>query len=437
LLAVAVSSALTLALGQAPQGQPAQPSGQAAQQPAPSGPQWKDRAEYDLAQQIMQTTDGQKKLSMLDQWTQKYPQSEMNVLRMVQYLDAYRLLNQRDKMIETARKILAADPKNLTALYWTAVIVPMGQMSPQDTEFATQAATQLADNLETLKPAGLADADWQKTKDSMKLDAVGHRALGFIAMTNKDYPTAEKHLRENLQSNAADAEASFWLGTSILGQKQAERQSEALFYFARAAAYDGPGAVDPNRRKQLLDYVTKAYTTYHGGTEGLDQVLATAKQNPTPPSGFKILSEQELKDQKLKQLAAEDPSLAFWVKLKDAVRADPAYFESGMKGALIPPESEQSLRAIVISATPEAKPKQVVLGIQNPNTPEVTLNLAEGEALPGPAAPGTQIRFRGVPTQLQTEPFMMTFDVERKQIEGWPVPEKKAPVRKGGAKKKK
>ncbi len=432
LLAVAVSSALAVAYGQAPaqQAQPA-PSGQGQQ----AGPQWKDRAEYDLVQQIGQTQDGTKKLALLEQWTQKYPNTDFKVPRMVQYLEAYRLLNQREKMLETAKAILAEEPKNLTALYWTSVIVPLGTLSPADTAFATTAARTLCDNLDGLKPAGVTDAQWQTYKDSMKLNAVGHRALGYMAMTAKDYARAETELRANLTANPVDGQAAYWLGTSILGQRQAERQGEALFYFARAAAYDGPGAVDAAGRKGILDYLTKAYDTYHGkDAQGLQQLLATAKANATPPADFKILSEAEVKEQKLQALAAQDPALAFWVKLKEAIHENPAYFDTGMKGALIPPETEPAFRGTVISATPARAPKEVVLGIRDPNTPEVTLKVLDA-SLPGPAEAGTVISFRGVATELQAEPFMMTFEVERKSIEGWPAP--KPAAKKAGTRKKK
>ena len=437
-VAVAVSSALSLALGQV---QPAQQQAEPAQQQTQPGQaaaakNWKDRAEYDLVQQIGQATDGAKKLALLEQWTQKYPNTDFKVERMVQYLEAYRLSNQPQKMWDAAKQILAEDPKNITALYWTSLlVVSMGNTDPANLDFGEKAATTLANSLDDVKPAGVSDADWQKTKEAMKLDAVGHRALGFIAMTRKNFEEAEKQLTANLQQNPADAEAAYWLGTSILGQKKPERQSDALFYFARAAAYDGPGALQPDRRKLIMDYVTKAYAQYHGADpQGFQELLKVAKANPVPPAGFKVLSDVEAKEKQHAEIASKDPSLGFWLKLKDALVADENYFASGMKGALIPPETEQSFRGTVISATPAKSPKEVVLGISNATTPEVTLQLET--PLPGPAEPGTVIRFRGIAESFQKEPFMLTFQTERKNIEGWPTP---APTKKGakkGGKKK-
>ena len=86
----------------------------------------------------------------------------------------------------------------------------------------------------------------------------------------------------------------------------------------------------------------------------------------------------------------------------------------------------------LISQKPALRPKELVVGISSPDTPEVTLKFEN--ALPGKAEPGTTIEFEGVPSAFTKEPFMLTFDVEGKdKITGWPAqapPAKKAVVRK-------
>jgi hypothetical protein len=61
----------------------------------------------------------------------------------------------------------------------------------------------------------------------------------------------------------------------------------------------------------------------------------------------------------------------------------------------------------------------------------VTLKL--DSALPGKADPGTEIEFEGVPSAFSKDPeFMVTFDVEKDKISGWPAqapPAKKAAPR--------
>ena len=61
-----------------------------------------------------------------------------------------------------------------------------------------------------------------------------------------------------------------------------------------------------------------------------------------------------------------------------------------------------------------------VLDLDGGDNPEVTLKLEN--PLPGKAEKGTEIQFQGVPSAFTKEPFMLTFDVDRKdKIEGWPA----------------
>ncbi len=430
ILAVAFSSAVGVGAARA-QDQPAQPSQAAQPQTQEKKPDWKDRAEYDLVQAALKETDPKKKLDLLNQWKEKYPNTDFKEMRMEAYLDAYQLLKDPAQLLATARELLNQNPKNVRGLYWVNLLaVSMNQTSPEMLDLAEKSAQGL---LNAERPANTPEDAWNKSKPQM--DILGHRTLGWVAMQRKNYPEAEKDLTEELKLNPNDAEASYWLGTVILAQKNVERQSDALFYFARAAAYDGPGALDPARRKQIEAYVEKAYTTYHGkDPAGFQELLQAAKTNAFPPAGFKIASEADVEAHKEQQLAASNPSLAFWLKLKSALTAPDGtqYFDGGMKNAVIPPEGQPTLMGTVISQEPARNPKVVVLGIENPNTPEVTLRFET--PLPGSAPVGHQIQFRGVAVSFTQQPFMVTFDAERKNITGWPAP---APVRKAPVRKKK
>ncbi len=440
ILAVAVSSAWGIGSARA-QDQPAQPSqqtqqGQSSQPAQPQTqekkPDWKDRAEYDLVQAIQKETDPNKKLELLNQWRDKYPNTDFKESRLSFYLETYQALKDPNKMLAAAKDLLAFNPKSAPGLYWVnLLVVSMNQTAPDALDLAEKSAKA---SLALEKPAAIAEDAWKQTKSQM--DILGHRTLGWVYWQRKSYPEAETELQAELKLNPGDAEAAYWLGTVILAQKKIERQSDALFYFARAAAYDGQGAMTPERRKQIETYVQKAYTTYHGeDAAGFQQLLQTAKANPFPPTGFKILDEQEMKEEQAKNLS---PSMAFWMKLKTALQAPDGvqYFDGGMKNAVIPPEGQPTLTGHVISQEPAKNPKVVVLGIDSPTTPEVTLKFET--PLPGSAEPGRQIQFRGVAVSFTQEPFMVTFEAERKNITGWPAPTptRKAPARKGATRKK-
>ena len=64
---------------------------------------------------------------------------------------------------------------------------------------------------------------------------------------------------------------------------------KALYYYARAAAYEGPGSLAADGRQQADDYLRKAYASAFGENEvGLDELKRLAKSYPFPPQYFQI-----------------------------------------------------------------------------------------------------------------------------------------------------
>ncbi len=405
-------------------------------------PQWKDHAEYELYVSITKEADPKKALALLEQWKQKYPDSQFVEERLRWTIETQRKLNSAAGMMAAAKEWLAVNPKSIQALYYINLLTPsLNDTSAEALATSEAAAKSLLANLNEFfapdkKPAGTSDADWQKARSDMA--ALAHRTLGWINLSRKNYDEAEKHLVENLKLNPNDAEASAWLGTVIVQAKKVDTYPQALFHFARAGCYEGPGALDPARRKQMYGYFEKAYTKYHGSNEGMAQVCDLARKQALPPADFTILSVAEIAELKEKELREKDPQLAFWVKLRDALKepSGEQYFEQGMKDALVPPENERPLRGKLVRHSPAKNPKELVLALSDDHTPEVTIRLEE--PLVGAAEPGTVIQFRGVPKQFTREPFMIVFEAEKDQIIGWPSPApKKAPPAKKAVTKKK
>jgi tetratricopeptide (TPR) repeat protein len=419
---VAVATLTALGLGPA-WGQAQQPSPDSSQptqqQGQPGQPQWKDTAEYELYESMRKELVPQKRLELLDSWTKKYPDTAMRELRLQAYLETYRQLDQAGRMLETARELLTVNPKNPAGQYWAcALVVSTNSVKPEDLSLAERSAQGL---LATERPAQVTDEQWKQSKQ--QVDIMAYRTLGWVAVQRKNWTVAETNLTQELKLNPLDAQASMWLGSAIRGQQKPERQSEALFYFARAAAYDGPGALLLPDRKQMEGYLQKAYATFHGqDPEGLQQLLTVAKSNAFPPEGFKILSEAEVLAQRHELLKRTNPALAIWVTIKSGLTAEDgaAYFEQYVKNTVLPPENQPALRGTVISGRPELRPTVLVLGIEKPDVAEVTLRV--DAALPGRVAIGQQIDFRGVATEFAAQPFMLTFEVEKKNISGWPTP---------------
>jgi hypothetical protein len=405
------------------QGQPAagQPSGQ---------PQWKDRAEYDLVDSIGKEADPNKKLALLNQWKEKYPNTEFRKMRLGMYLQTYQALNQPANIYATAKEVLAVDAKDVYALSMISFLTPvLTNTSPEALDLGEKAARGVLEQLDTTfasdkKPAQLSADQWAQQRKLA--EAQSHKTLGWIAMIRKDAPKAEEHFTQSLQQNPAQGDVSYWLGQTIIGEKKVEKYPLGLWHVARAAAYEGPGALPPQGRTAVNDYLTKAYSGFHGDTKGLDEVKAQAKNTALPPAGFRIKSVKEVAEEQLakeEEFAKSSPMLALWKRIRDELAGPNGqqYFESSMKDAQIP-----QLRGWVV----EQRPKEILIAISDKVTPELTLQL--DTPLNVKVEPGTELQFEGIGKSFTADPFMVVMDVERKNISGLPAA---APAKKPAARK--
>jgi tetratricopeptide (TPR) repeat protein len=390
---------------------------------------WIDNAEYELFQAAAKEPDANKKLGLLKQHLDKYPQTAFKKENLILTLTAYQGLQQYPKVAETAKAILAIDPKDVTSMYWLTILTETLPPTPDSLATGEKAANGL---LSAEKPETVQADQWAKMTQEFKV--LGHKTLGFIGAQKKDYDTAEKEYKKTLEAQPNFGLVSYALGSSIIAQKKPERYSEALYHIGRSVALTGVGEVPAQSKTQFDNYLKKVYVQYHGSEEGLDQLKQLAKANPMPPADFKIKTKFEVEEEARQNLAKDNPSLAIWLNVKEQLKGPEGakYFEDMFKGTAPPP-----FQATVISMEPENKPKKIIVGIEKPDVPEATLIM--GEALGVKAEPGTKIKFTGVPASYQKEPFMVTFDVEDdSKIEGWPeapkpvrrTPKKTAPKKK-------
>ena len=358
-------------------------------------------------------------------------------------MDTYQKLNRPEDILRFGAQIISETPKPSPVTYLKAVYMMasavLGMPNPSGDAVAAgeKAARLLADNADSLKPAEVKDDAWAQTKPS--LQALGHSVLGKLAMARKDNDVAEKEFTESLQIDPKNGQVSYWLGSVDRAQKSVDKQSAALYHFARAAAYDGPGSLNPQGRKEIAAYLENAYKGFHGDKSGLTELLAQAKAQALPPAGFKIETAQEIAIRKEEEFRKTNPMLALWMSIRKELTGPEgaSYFEQHMKGAALPGGAGgvEKFKGKVISQKPAVGAKEVVLGIADADTPGVTLKL--DSPLPGKAPVGTEIEFEGVASAFTPDPFMVTFDVEKAKVSGWPAPAPPArrAVRKGTRKR--
>jgi hypothetical protein len=407
----------------------------AAQEPKKD---WKGQEEYNLFQNY-QKADPKGKIEALDKWKAAFPASDFADEREEQYLIIYQQMNMNRQAFDKAAEILKTRPNHfysLSAIERLVYTLPPPQTSA-DLDTAERVSKYLLDNLDTVfapanKPADVKDADWATYKPAMKNAA--QATLAWVYVQRKDHANAEIELTKYLHLDPTQASTSLTLGGELLAQHpepglagtfHPNKIPLGLYQFAHAATYDGQNSLPEAARKQALDYVTKTYTKYHGSNEGLEKLLVLAKNSPFPPEGFSIESTHDIA---VKQAAAEEdfikahPDLGLWqTAIKDPLTKDggDAYFEMRVKDNLLPGGANgvAKFKGKIISMTPATKPKQIVLALEQPNVPDVTLELSQ--ALPGKMEAGEELQFEGVAKSYTKQPFMVVFEVEPKQIDGW------------------
>jgi len=412
--------------------------------PAAAGQKnWKDQQEYALYSEIIKPdATPAARLQNLDKWKSSYPQSEYADTRLKIYLITYQALNKHREAFDTATEILKTDPNDLASIqeilgYIRALMptdpkAPLSAQNKADLDTAEKVAHSLISNADAIfapdkKPAGATDAQWAQAKPTLVNYA--QFTLGYVGVEQKDNAKAQAELTKTLQMDPTNAQASYMLSGVLLGQQKEhpELMPEALFEYARASSYTGPNALPAPLQKTVGDFLTKAYTTYHGSTQGLDQLKTLAKASALPSGDVKIKSTVDLakeEEEKRQKAAAENPMLAFWNDIKENLTsADPGvsdkYWEA-MKGAGLPPADKVpggKFKGKLISSTPETRPKELKIAIEKPDVADATLLL--DEPLPGKMEPGGDISFFGAPETLSKDPYMITFKVTKDDIEGW------------------
>ncbi len=403
----------------------------------------KDQGEYDIFTAANKEADPTKQLAILQTWKEKYPDSDFKQERADAVAMAYQKLNKPAETIKAIQDALAINPKDLTALQLLAGLAGsvLRTSNPPDALLAVgdQSSGLLLSNLDnffdaSVKPANVPDAAWTKAKADTGL--LAHTVQGYVKwkQKDKDFPGAEAAFRQVLVANGENLQVSQWLASVFYSQK---KYSEGLYEYARAASYTGTGALDPKSRQALTDFLKKAYEGYHGKEDGLDDLKKQAIAAALPPDGFHIdsvIDVQKKEEGDQAKFAADHPDIAFFRTLREALKGDTgqAYFEQGVKDALIPPQ-EGAFKQFKGHVVSQPSPKELLLAVDDTNG-DVTLVLDPPLKATAKLDPGAEISFAGAPEAFTKDPFNLRFKVDRANVTG--LPKDAAPVRHTGAPKK-
>src|SRR6185312_13723545 len=208
-----------LASGQttaAPQGQASQPQAAPAAQATPAAPasqkkEIKDPAEYNAYVGAVQQTDPAAKISGLEAFLTQYPNSVMKEDALELLMGTYQQTANQAKVIDTANRLLSANPDNARAL----VLLAYNERAAQKWADAKQHAERGLQAVEKMPKAdGVSDADFAKQKT--QLSGLLNSVAGFSALQLKDYAEAQKYLRPAVEADPNNVENVYPLALAYL-----------------------------------------------------------------------------------------------------------------------------------------------------------------------------------------------------------------------------
>jgi len=431
-LAILLAYALAAGAQDATQSQNPPAAGGASS--ADQAPTIKDPAEYNAYVTALQQQDPNAKVSALEAFVTQYPNSVMKTSALEQLMSTYQATNNQAKVVDSAKRLLTADPNNLRALALLTFLARQGVMSnvnvPQNLADLQQYCTKGLEAVKAnQKPAGIKPEDFEKLKRETSL--IFNGGCGFAALQSKDYQHAQEYLKAAVDQEPNDLQNVYPLATAYLSANPPDTLN-GLFYLARAAGIAPAGSA---AQQQIQAYGMKVYKNYHGTDQGwADYALPTAKTATSPPAEWatKItkyvpptpteqahdLVKDKTPDQ-VKQLSFGEWELVLsagtpedQAKVWDVIKNVPLQ----MEGTVIEAVSNTELHIAASEDDIEQK------------RPDITLTMTG----PIPAArmpkAGDTFDFEGTPNAYAPTPFMMTMENGKLLKKAGEAPAKKPPV---------
>jgi tetratricopeptide (TPR) repeat protein len=206
--------------------QPAQGQSAAPAQSQSQAPVIKDPAEYNAYVAAVAGTDPNAHISGLEAFLTQYPNSVMKTQALEILMGAYQQTSNIPKTMETANKLIAADPCNERALallsYFDRVLAQGGDKN---------AAQELVDGKKDAEQ-GLSCfdkvTDPEIKKNQPQMTSIYNSAIGVADLQDKDYADSIKYLKPAVDANPNDFSVVYPLALAYLSQVSAANVSASM-----------------------------------------------------------------------------------------------------------------------------------------------------------------------------------------------------------------
>ena len=253
-------------------------------------------AEFNAYQTAVTQSNPSAKAEALESFLRAYPESVAKKAVLDALIDTYQSLNEPDKALSAASRLLDVDPTNMKAIF-ISVYIRKNQCNQsvnpstglsKDPQVCDDAADLAQKGLALAKPAGTSDSDWARMTGATYPIYDSAIALDDAA-SKKDFSAAIGEYRKELMLDSPKATESGQglVDTLQLAEAYAKPQTRnvvlACWFYARAWNF-----APPAYKAQIEPKLEYWYKRYHGALDGLDAVKTEAAETVFPPATFKI-----------------------------------------------------------------------------------------------------------------------------------------------------
>jgi hypothetical protein len=409
------------AFAQAPAGQP-QITMDAAEQ-----------ADYDNA--MNKITAPAQQAPALEAYLAKYPKSGVKNYVLLKIMFDYSQVDPA-KAMAAADNVIAATPNVLQA-YIIEVALRKGQAEDPKTDAATKQS--LLDAAVPYAQKGLPIAQGPKPDDvpadqwsqlSSLAVTTFYSTIGEDDLGKKDgagavtaYKAELAAMKPDQLATPAALQETFLLAQAYYASTPPDYVN-CTFYATRAAAL-APDQFKP----QLQPLATYCYKKYHGGTDGYDAVVTSAKANVNPPADFKIVPAPTNEDI-IKQAFASTPDpAALAIDDKEFIIQNGTTDDADKVFNAVKGKSSQFPQVIVVAATAD----QLQVSISSDAIQNKTADFTFSMKTPLKTVPavGDKVDLTGTYASYTQKPLMITMS-DGEKVEK-PAPKKTTPTRRAPA----
>src|ERR1700722_10533384 len=369
-----------------------------------AAPVIKDPAEYNAyVAAVDPSKDANAKISGLEAFLTQYPNSVMKNQALEILMSTYQQAGNTKKTMETATKLVTADPCQVRALtllaYFDRVLAQGGD--PNAAQLLSDGKKNGQQGLDCLpkwnKPDGTSDADFQKTKDQMT--GIFNAAIGISCLQNKDNACAVKSLKITVDANPQDFSVVYPLALAYLGQTPPDYQN-GIWYASRAAAVAPPAA-----QPQIEKYARSQYVKFHAGDDGWTDVLAAAKANGAQVPIKPAPSPAEQAHKMVQDTTPEKMDFATWeFVLSNGAQEDQDAVWNVIKGKAL------QMNGTIISTSPNEFMIAGSSDDMDAKKADITLQFEDKVPVKMIPKDGASFDFKGVPASYTPNPFMMVVE---------------------------